>query len=673
MTLRQNSAEGGNPGATVTSSDGGSGDALTNINIGSNSTLTYSNTQAAHGAQSYNITCAADRVGYVGFNGLSSSSMAARIYLWIPNAPAAATEALTIRSASARVCAIAISASGKMTVLNAAGTSLSTSSLVLPTATWIRFELTAVVDTTSTGQISAAYYQADSTTPLETAFTSSTANLGTALITEVRMGRAAAATQTDTWYLDDVAANDGSSTPIGPYAAGTAGSGRTGGALSVRSSGIIEQYTVRNRRYSVPSSSGVRAASIDRVKADLTRLRSRVFNGFAGSAHPALLNAVFGTGYDRPQLSGRFLIAGIVRDANSNPYSGALVSLFRITDNILIASTVSASDGSYSFVREAGDAASHYVAAWTPSTDSNVLESVTQRGITASSIVSVPDAPTALRAQPGKTSATLFWSAPVFVGSSPVNSYRITNTTTGTVTDTGTTATSATLSGLTANTVYSFTVQAASTQGLSAATAAVSVRPSTFADSFYRPDTTVGLGTLDTGESWTSWVAGTNPLSVGLLNQRAVSTLGTARTQGGWVESNLADVVVRGTLLHGNTNEGLVVRMAADTNSMLLVIAQSSNTFVVNYYNRSTDANFSTVGTSGTVAPVNGLYALTVVAVGSALTVYANGAQILALTTTSNQSATRHGMWLYTPTGATSAVSNFSVNAATASTTDTAR
>src|SRR5437868_5343271 len=73
----------------------------------------------------------------------------------------------------------------------------------------------------------------------------------------------------------------------------------------------------------------------------------------------------------------------------------------------------------------------------------------------------VPGAPTAVTASPGNGQATVNWTIPASDGGSPILNYTVTSTPGGfTGTASGPTATSATVSGLTNGTSYTFTVHA---------------------------------------------------------------------------------------------------------------------------------------------------------------------------------------------------------------------
>jgi len=93
----------------------------------------------------------------------------------------------------------------------------------------------------------------------------------------------------------------------------------------------------------------------------------------------------------------------------------------------------------------------------------------------AVSTAAPPGAPTGLSATAGDSSASFTWSAPTSDGGSPITSYTVTCTPSGTATVSGT---SATVTGLKNGTAYSCTVSATNTGGNGPASSAASVTPS---------------------------------------------------------------------------------------------------------------------------------------------------------------------------------------------------
>lgn len=72
-------------------------------------------------------------------------------------------------------------------------------------------------------------------------------------------------------------------------------------------------------------------------------------------------------------------VAGVVRDTNGNPVAGATVKLYRVSDDKMVQSTTSATDGSYSFVRDTYDPYTYYVLAYLTATPQT--HGVTDRGL----------------------------------------------------------------------------------------------------------------------------------------------------------------------------------------------------------------------------------------------------------------------------------------------------
>ena len=215
---QSNTAEGGTAGVSVTTgnSGGASGNAFTVVSRGSGATLIYSAAAAAHGALGYSIKGSSGTATFVGWNGYSATSMAIRFYYNPgPTLPSKVMRLADIRNSTATASRVELSASNQLFIQNAAGTTVTTFPHALQANTWYRIELTISISS-SAAAINAAYYPADSTTPVDPAYSTITGNTGTANIAQVSIGSPASATWTGTSYFDDVAAQAGSTAFIGP-------------------------------------------------------------------------------------------------------------------------------------------------------------------------------------------------------------------------------------------------------------------------------------------------------------------------------------------------------------------------------------------------------------------------------------------------------------------------
>lgn len=208
MTKYRNSAEGGTDAGAVTpaNSGGDSGDAWTSVTLGAGSTITYTAAQAAHGALGYLISPATSQTAYLRKDVEASvTTVLLSFYFRFASVPAAESAIAHIRNATTDVAALQITTSPmRFRVYNDANTLLFTSATIAAN-TWYRVEFRAIRGTTTgNGTIEFAYYVGDLTTPVETAFTTSTTNAGTTDLTNVRVGRAAAQTDNTLHYVDSV-------------------------------------------------------------------------------------------------------------------------------------------------------------------------------------------------------------------------------------------------------------------------------------------------------------------------------------------------------------------------------------------------------------------------------------------------------------------------------------
>jgi hypothetical protein len=221
MALKQNSAEGGANGATITTanSGGSSGDAFVQVTVAGVPTYNFSNNAAAHGSLSYRITGVSGDTAKIYLGSTASSQGTMRGYVYFNILPSAPQALFNIQNSSfGGMAAVNISSVNKMTVSDASGTTLFTSASALSAATWYRIELQVITGaSTTTGTVNFQYYVGDSTTPLGT-LSNTTANTTTINALRGQFGKQTSGVALDANF-DDFAYDDTSSTPIGPYSA----------------------------------------------------------------------------------------------------------------------------------------------------------------------------------------------------------------------------------------------------------------------------------------------------------------------------------------------------------------------------------------------------------------------------------------------------------------------
>jgi hypothetical protein len=220
-TLYLNNAEGGTHGTTVTvgNSGGASGNAWTAVAKGTSSVLEYSNAHPAHGSLSYHFSNASGDANYLTWVPPSdaTASVPVRKYIYFAAWPAGDEFIMQFRNTSTSVVTLSITSTGKLKVLNAVPAGVYTSTASLATGTLYRVEARVEKGvTTSNGEIDVAFYVGDSTTPVETPFSSSAMNTGLLDIASVRFGRSAAIAQAWECWMDDIALQTAGTAFIGP-------------------------------------------------------------------------------------------------------------------------------------------------------------------------------------------------------------------------------------------------------------------------------------------------------------------------------------------------------------------------------------------------------------------------------------------------------------------------
>jgi len=276
----------------------------------------------------------------------------------------------------------------------------------------------------------------------------------------------------------------------------------------------------------------------------------------------------------------------------------------------------------------------------------------------AATDTTAPSTPTGLIV--GTTTATsvpLSWTAST--DNVAVAGYRVYRGGTLVGSPTGTTFTD---TGLTASTVYSYTVSAVDAAGnQSPQTAGVNATTASggggavVSDSFNRADSTTSLGTADTGQAWTAL---TGTLGINGNAAYAVVTSNSVAV----IDSGLADGTVQVKLTAtatGSVMPRLIFRCTDASNYWMLQARGSTGKYQL--YKNVAGA-FTQLGTDIAVTPTAGDVIQAVLS-GSSVTIKVNGVQAATATDAFNSTATKHGIGWAQPTDTTQKFDDFSVSA----------
>jgi len=237
MAFMKHSFENGTNGAAITpSSSAGTGvTTLSLVSVGSGSTFTFDNTRAAHGTLSAKITPAA-AVSTLGQYTMSTTGMAWRGYFYLTAITGDDIYIARLEGAgtTTRILSMHLDFAGKMVIRDASAGNLYTSTTAVPLNTWVRFELYGVVgNTTTNGVIKAAMYTADGTTPIDSVFSTTTANLNGTGFSLVQFGKCNTSNYATAFWMDDILVNTSATDLIGPYTANLPPSVTAGADISV--------------------------------------------------------------------------------------------------------------------------------------------------------------------------------------------------------------------------------------------------------------------------------------------------------------------------------------------------------------------------------------------------------------------------------------------------------
>lgn len=180
-------AEGGTQGATVTTSDVGSGDAWDAVLIGTGAAITYDNAHT-YGGRAYKLVSGTSSTrlewqsGSVGVQ----SEVWGRLYAYFTANPAAELVVMRLRRSAGQTARWGVNSSGKVVIRNAANSVIATSSTSVSLNQWVRLEFHCV-PLTSNGTAECRIYNSPDSDSVTETISSTTAAL-TADTDEIHWG-----------------------------------------------------------------------------------------------------------------------------------------------------------------------------------------------------------------------------------------------------------------------------------------------------------------------------------------------------------------------------------------------------------------------------------------------------------------------------------------------------
>lgn len=205
-------------------------------------TPTFDNAHAMHGSNSLKFGGTSGAASYGAKTGISATAFNMWGYEYFTSAPTTDTYLGRFLVGSTRILSLHINAAGKLRVSDNTGTTGVTgwsgsggtsAAAAIPINQQWRWELYGKIGAAaSTGDILFAYFLGDSTTPIETLTISGAANLGTAAITVLNLGKSDTGAYASPFWTDDAGYDLAAAGLPGPYIAGTPGSVSTIAAIA---------------------------------------------------------------------------------------------------------------------------------------------------------------------------------------------------------------------------------------------------------------------------------------------------------------------------------------------------------------------------------------------------------------------------------------------------------
>lgn len=222
MAVRRITGTGATNGATVTANGTPGGNPLTVLSLAGTATLTWSDTTGVPsslpaGSKAIRMQCPAttDTVA-ASLGAQTAAPLAGSAYIYIVAWNSAILNLFQYRT-SGQNGGISLDATHHLRITNAGGTVLKVFTNALSLNTLYRIDAYEDPDTTTTGTVQFGYYLEHSATPVETLYSVTNVNVGTADNTEFRIGKSDT-TGTCDLYIWGLADNAGATGLIGPAA-----------------------------------------------------------------------------------------------------------------------------------------------------------------------------------------------------------------------------------------------------------------------------------------------------------------------------------------------------------------------------------------------------------------------------------------------------------------------
>lgn len=207
-----NTAEGGTntTAVTTTNSAGASGVPFTSVNIGTGATFAYSTTRSANGTKSFQIGSGSTATFFYAQHSFPTlDKVWVRSYFYFTTNPPAFTPIRFIGANGTQLRgAIGIDATGHLTAINSAGSTIATAATAIALNQWIRVEALCTGSATA-GQIEIKLFNtANSQGTTEIVTTAATINTGGSL-TDIWWGESGAVANCGPYWMDDIVVDAG--------------------------------------------------------------------------------------------------------------------------------------------------------------------------------------------------------------------------------------------------------------------------------------------------------------------------------------------------------------------------------------------------------------------------------------------------------------------------------